>query len=93
MNPVNAAVPVVSAIVLAAGASTRMGRPKQLLPWGGVPMVRHVAHTLASSMAGEVVVVVGCRADAVARAVLEDEHGAHRQGHGQERREIGRAHV
>jgi len=43
-------------------------------------------------MAGEVVVVVGCRADAVARAVLEDEHGAHRQGHGQERRgDQGRA--
>ena len=79
-------LPAVSAIVLAAGASTRMGRPKQMLPWGGVPMVRHVAHTFASSMACEVVVVVGCRADAVARAVLEDEHGAHRQGHGQERR-------
>lgn len=78
-------LPAVSAIVLAAGASTRMGRPKQLLPWGGVPMVRHVAHTFASSMACEVVVVVGCRAGAVARAVLEDELGAHRQGHGRER--------
>ena len=69
---------MVSAVVLAAGASTRMGQPKQLLPWGDVPMVRHVARTFAASEACEVVVVVGCRADAVARAVLGDgdrDHG------------------
>ena len=71
-----ALAPIVSAIVLAAGASTRMGRPKQLLPWGGRPMVRHVAEIFARSMASEVVVVVGCRADAVARAVLGNEHCA-----------------
>ena len=81
MNPANAAVPVISAVILAAGASTRMGRPKQLLPWGGVPMVRHVAQTFAKSAACEVIVVVGCRADAVARAVLGDERGVHRQRH------------
>lgn len=44
-------------------------------------MVRHVAETFAGSMASEVVVVVGCRADVVAGAVLEDEH----RGHGRER--------
>lgn len=76
MNGASARPPVVSAIVLAAGASTRMGRPKQLLPWGGVPMVRHVAETFARSMASEVIVVVGCFADEVARAVLGDEQGA-----------------
>ena len=81
MNPANAAVPVISAVILAAGASTRMGRPKQLFPWGGVPMVRHVAQTFAKSAACEVIVVVGCRADAVARAVLGDERGVHRQRH------------
>jgi len=52
---------VVSAVVLAAGASTRMGQPKQLLTWGGVPMVRHVARTFAMSEACEVIVVVGSR--------------------------------
>lgn len=85
MNGANAMPPVVSAIVLAAGASTRMGRPKQLLPWGGMPMVRHVAETFAASVASEVVVVVGRRADDVARAVFGDEHGVHRQGHGRKR--------
>lgn len=73
-------LPAVSAVVLAAGASTRMGQPKQLLPWGSVPMVRHVAQTFAMSAACEVIVVVGCRADDVARAVLRHDHGAHRQG-------------
>ncbi|HNU93842.1 MAG TPA: nucleotidyltransferase family protein [Bacillota bacterium] len=67
--------PVVSAVVLAAGASARMGRPKQLLPWGGMPMVRHVAETLAGSTASEVIVVVGCRADEVTRAVLGGSEG------------------
>ena len=76
---------MVSAVVLAAGASTRMGQPKQLLTWGGVPMVRHVARTFAMSEACEVIVVVGCRADDVARAVLGDECGSHRQRRGQER--------
>lgn len=72
--------PVVSAIVLAAGASTRMGRPKQLLPWDGRPMVRHIAQTYAASMASEVVVVVGCRADAVARAALAVDGEGESQG-------------
>lgn len=87
-----AGLPAVSAIVLAAGASTRMRRPKQLLPWGRMPMVRHVAQTFAASWACEVIVVVGCRADAVVRAVLGDEHGVHRQRHGRERQgDQGRA--
>ena len=80
MSELGRKAPLVSAVVLAAGASTRMGRPKQLLPWGGVPMVRHVAQTFAASEACEVVIVVGCRAHAVARAVLGDEHGVNRDG-------------
>ncbi|MEO5960797.1 MAG: NTP transferase domain-containing protein, partial [Opitutaceae bacterium] len=38
------------AVILAAGASTRMGTPKQLLPIDGQPLlVRAVAAALASS--------------------------------------------
>ncbi|MCU1347847.1 MAG: hypothetical protein JWO56_877, partial [Acidobacteria bacterium] len=33
----------VTAIVLAAGGSSRLGRPKQLLPFRGTTLVRHVA--------------------------------------------------
>jgi molybdenum cofactor cytidylyltransferase len=30
------------AVILAAGASTRMGRPKMLLPWGGTSILGHL---------------------------------------------------
>lgn len=47
------------AIVLAAGASSRMGRPKALLPVGGRPAVEVVCATLRAGGARDVVVVVG----------------------------------
>lgn len=46
-----------AAIVLAGGASLRMGAPKALLDWHGTPLVRHVAATLTAVC--EPVVVVG----------------------------------
>lgn len=61
---------ITSAVILAAGESRRMGCPKPLLPWGDVPLVRHVAQVFADGGASEIVVVVGCNADLVAAAVL-----------------------
>ena len=46
-----------AAVILAAGASTRMGRPKALLQWGGRPFVAH-AIALARAAGCEPVVVV-----------------------------------
>ena len=47
-------------IVLAAGASTRMGRPKALLPTpAGIPLARFQAGLLATAGCAEVVVVLG----------------------------------
>ncbi|GAA0510591.1 nucleotidyltransferase family protein [Deinococcus depolymerans] len=37
----------VAGVLLAAGRSVRMGRPKQLLPVAGVPLVRRAAQALA----------------------------------------------
>src|SRR6185295_10879356 len=51
--------PVTSAIVLAAGSSSRMGRPKALLPIEGRPAVEVVCATLRAGGADDVVVVVG----------------------------------
>lgn len=36
----------VPIILLAAGASSRMGQPKQLLPWGEQTLIEHQIHTL-----------------------------------------------
>ena len=56
----------LAAIVLAAGESTRMGQPKALLPWGGVPLVRHQVDLLAAQPAvGQLIVVVGALVDEV----------------------------
>ncbi len=52
-------------VILAAGASSRLGRPKQLLPYLGKTLVEHAARTAIASGADEVVVVVGADASAV----------------------------
>jgi len=52
-------------IVLAAGASTRFGQPKQLLDWRGEPFVRVAAQTALKAGLSPVIVVTGANADAV----------------------------
>jgi molybdenum cofactor cytidylyltransferase len=64
--------PNVWAVVLAAGASTRMGRPKLALPWGETTVLGQVLANLATSPVGGVVLVTGCDA-----AMLEPIVGAH----------------
>jgi molybdenum cofactor cytidylyltransferase len=50
---------MVSAVILAAGASSRMGRHKLLLPLGGEPLVRRVARAVLDAKFDDVLVVVG----------------------------------
>ena len=65
-----AGTPIISAILLAAGLSQRLGRNKLLLSPGGVPIVRRGAMALLDSRAAEVIVVTGHEAEEV-RAALE----------------------
>jgi molybdenum cofactor cytidylyltransferase len=61
---------MVSAVVLAAGESKRMGRKKEVLPVGGEPMVRLVVSKLLDSRKiDEVIVVLGHKADDVGAAL------------------------
>lgn len=59
----------VAALVLAAGGSTRLGRPKQLVAFEGEPLVRRAARAARDAGARPVVVVLGAQADAVAAAL------------------------
>ncbi len=57
---------VVGAVLLAAGAGSRIGhRPKSLLELGGVPLVRRQLIALSGAGVDEVVVVLGHYADQI----------------------------
>jgi molybdenum cofactor cytidylyltransferase len=61
-----------SAVVLAAGQSTRMGGAnKLLLPFGGEPLVRRTVRTVLAAGVQETVVVIGYQGREVMRAVLD----------------------
>jgi molybdenum cofactor cytidylyltransferase len=73
-------LPVVG-LILAAGLSTRMrgmGCPKQLLPLAGRPMLQHVLDAALASRLDEVVLVLGCGADEIRRALVLPEGAASR---------------
>jgi molybdenum cofactor cytidylyltransferase len=60
---------MISAVVLAAGESKRMGRPKLLMPLGRSTILRHTIDNLLNSRVSEVVVVVGYKADEVVKTI------------------------
>jgi molybdenum cofactor cytidylyltransferase len=76
---------IVSAIVLAAGRSLRMGRNKLLLPYRGKTIIEHTVDALVASRAGEVIVVLGHEGAQVqrrlaGRSVRFVENADYRQG-------------
>jgi molybdenum cofactor cytidylyltransferase len=60
---------MTSGVVLAAGASTRMGTQKLLLPLGGEPLVRHAVREVCHAGFDEVLVVVGFQHERVVAAL------------------------
>ena len=60
---------MISAVILAAGESKRMGQPKMLLPWGDRTVIEHVVTTFLKAGIEDVVVVTGGAHEQVARAV------------------------
>jgi molybdenum cofactor cytidylyltransferase len=69
-GPVREVHASVTGVVLAAGRSTRMGRPKQVLPWGeGGTMIGEVVRRLQTAGLGEIVVVTGAAHDHVTAAL------------------------
>ncbi len=64
---------LLSGIILAAGASSRMGRPKQLLPLRGRPLLQCVLDEAIASRLDEIVLVLGHRADEIREALALPE--------------------
>ena len=66
---INDRSPRIGAVVLAAGASARLGFPKQLIVHEGEPLVRRIALAAVEAGADPVVVVLGASADTIAPAL------------------------
>jgi molybdenum cofactor cytidylyltransferase len=61
-------------IILAAGASSRMGRPKQLLDLGGLSLLDHVLKISLSSALDFIVLVLGSHSQEIRDGLKTDIH-------------------
>lgn len=66
--------PRVAGIVLAAGRSSRLGRPKQLLDLDGLPLVAHAVAAANGSVLDPVIVVLGNAAAEIAAVIPAGRH-------------------
>ncbi len=60
---------MIVAVVLSAGASSRMGRPKALLPVDGVPFIERIVRALEHTEVDRTLVVLGHNAEAMREAI------------------------
>jgi molybdenum cofactor cytidylyltransferase len=63
----------ISAILLAAGQSKRMGRPKMLLPWGNTTVLGKVIETIHNAGVDDILVVTGGAKNEVEKLVASYE--------------------
>ncbi|MBK9927092.1 MAG: nucleotidyltransferase family protein [Anaerolineales bacterium] len=50
---------MITAVILAAGESKRMGQPKMLLPWGSESVLTHVISVFQNAGVSDIVIVTG----------------------------------
>lgn len=60
-------------IVLAAGASSRLGRPKQLLAFDGKTLLQHALQTAKASSLHPVVLILGAAAETIQNDISDQE--------------------
>ena len=62
---------MIAAVILSAGESSRMGRPKALLPIEGVRFIEKIVTSLKSSKVGDILVVLGHNAEEMRRKIAD----------------------
>jgi molybdenum cofactor cytidylyltransferase len=60
---------MISAIILAAGQSRRMGQPKMLLPWGQLTVIEEVIKTFMGAGIEDILVVTGGTRELVEKVI------------------------
>lgn len=56
---------MIAALVLAAGGSSRLGRPKQLEPWAGRTLLGHVVNQIREQGLDQIFVVLGAASEEI----------------------------
>jgi molybdenum cofactor cytidylyltransferase len=64
---------MISVILLAAGKSKRMGRPKQLLPFRGSTVLEQIIKNLSESKLDELIVVTGYQGERIAQRITDKQ--------------------
>lgn len=62
---------MISAVILAAGKSRRMGEQKLLMPWGENTVIQHVVSVFAEADLDEILVVTGSHREAIETNIAE----------------------
>jgi len=61
---------MISALILAAGESKRMGQPKMLMPWGNSTVLGHVLSIFKEAGIQDIVVVIGGYRDQIEESIV-----------------------
>lgn len=63
--------PSLSILIPAAGASERLGQPKQLVQYRGIPLLQHAVDTAKSLTPNELIIITGAHESAVRNAIKD----------------------
>jgi molybdenum cofactor cytidylyltransferase len=63
---------MITALILAAGQSKRMGQPKMLLPWRNVTVIEQIIGVFAKAGMEDILVITGGAHDRVQEIILKD---------------------
>jgi molybdenum cofactor cytidylyltransferase len=72
---------MISAIILAAGESKRMGQPKMLLPWGDTTVLGRVIEVFHAAGVQEVLVITGGAREQVEKTIGNSARTAFNEGY------------